>query len=136
MGAIKIKGLDHVVLRVADLEKSMAFYCGVLGCVEVRRRPETGLYQFKAGISMVDLVPLDSPGGKRGGAGPGKEGRNVEHFCFNLTEFDEEAIRAHLAAHGIAVKKSGNRFGAEGRGPSIYMDDPDGNEVEIKGPCD
>ena len=135
MSAINIKGLDHVVLRVADLEKSMAFYCGVLGCVEVRRRPETGLYQFRAGISMVDLVPLDSPGGRRGGAGPGKEGRNMAHFCFNLTAFDEDAIRAQLAAHGIEVKKSGNRFGAEGTGPSIYMDDPDGNEVEIKGPC-
>ena len=85
---------------------------------------------------MVDLVLLDSPGGKRGGAGPGKEGRNVEHFCFNLTAFDEDAIRAHLAAHGIEVKKSGNRFGAEGTGPSVYIDDPDGNEVELKGPCE
>ena len=135
MGAINIKGLDHVVLRVADLEKSMAFYCDVLGCHEVRRRPENGLYQFKAGISMVDLLTLDSPGGRRGGAGPGKEGRNMAHFCFNLTEYDEDAIRAHLAAHGIEVTKSGNRFGAEGTGPSLYMDDPDGNEVEIKGPC-
>ena len=71
MSAINIKGLDHVVLRVADLDKSIAFYSGVLGCIEVRRRPETGLYQFKAGMSMVDLVLLDSPGGTRGGAGPG-----------------------------------------------------------------
>ncbi len=134
MSAINIKGLDHVVLRVADLERSMAFYCDVLGCTEARRRPDTGLYQFQAGISMVDLVPLDSPGGQRGGAGPGREGRNMEHFCFNLTEFDEDAIRAQLAAHGIEVKKSGNRFGAEGTGPSVYIEDPDGNEVELKGP--
>ncbi len=136
MSAINIKGLDHVVLRVKDLEKSMAFYCGVLGCFEVRRRPETGLYQFQAGISMVDLVPLDSKGGRAGGRGPGKEGRNLQHFAFNLTEFDEDAIRAHLKSHGIDVKKSGRRFGAEGTGPSVYMDDPDGNEVELKGPSD
>ncbi len=134
MGAINIKGLDHVVLRVKDLDRAIAFYSGVLGCPEVRRRPDSGLYQFRAGSALVDLVTLDSPGGRRGGKGPGKEGRNMEHFCFNLTEFDEAAIRAHLGQHGIEVVKSGNRFGAEGRGPSLYINDPDGNEVELKGP--
>lgn len=136
MGAVNIKGIDHVVLRVKDLERSMAFYCGVLGCTEARRRPETGLYQFQAGAGMVDLVPLDSPGGKRGGKGPGEEGRNMAHFCFNLTEYDEDAIRAHLAANGIEVMKSGMRVGAEGTGPSVYILDPDGNEVELKGPSE
>ncbi len=134
MSAIDIKGLDHVVLRVADLERAMHFYRDILGCPEVRRREDTGLYQFQAGAGMVDLVPLDSRNGRAGGRGPGREGRNMAHFAFNLTAFDEDAIRAHLASHGIEIKKSGQRFGAEGTGPSVYFDDPDGNEVELKGP--
>ena len=79
-------------------------------------------------------MPLDSRNGRAGGRGPEREGRNMAHFAFNLTKFDEAAIRAHLASHGIEIKKSGQRFGAEGTGPSVYFDDPDGNEVELKGP--
>jgi hypothetical protein len=58
----------------------------------------------------------------------------MEHFCFNMTEFDEDAIRAHLDTHGIEMVKSDNHVGAEGTGPSVYFKDPDGNEVALKGP--
>jgi catechol 2,3-dioxygenase-like lactoylglutathione lyase family enzyme len=134
MNPIRIGKLDHVVLRVADIEKSIRFYRDILGCPEARTRPDTGLYQYRAGASMIDLVPLDSPGGRRSGYGPPSAGRNMEHFALAIEEFDEAAIRGYLAANGVEITKAGRRFGADGTGPSIYVKDPDGNEVELKGP--
>jgi catechol 2,3-dioxygenase-like lactoylglutathione lyase family enzyme len=132
--AIVIDGLDHVVLRVRDLGKAIAFYSGVLGCPEERRLSDLGLVQLRAGRTLIDLVPLDSELGRRGGRGPGAEGRNLEHFCLRIARFDEAALSAHLAAHGIAFEKAETRYGADGHGLSIYIADPDGNVVELKGP--
>ncbi|HEV2561315.1 MAG TPA: VOC family protein [Rhizomicrobium sp.] len=131
-----LKAIDHVVLRIADLEKSLAFYVGVLGCTIDKRQENIGLIQVRAGASLIDLVPLDGLLGKMGGAGPGKEGRNVDHFAIQIAPFDEPTIRAHLTAHNVTITDSGRRYGAEGNGPSIYVADPDGNIVELKGPAD
>jgi catechol 2,3-dioxygenase-like lactoylglutathione lyase family enzyme len=131
---IAIREIDHIVLRVVDLARMLAFYGDVLGCREVRRQDEIGLVQLRAGSSMVDLIPIDGKLGAAGGAAPGREGRNVDHFCFRVEPFDEAAIRAHLAAHGIATEPAASRFGAEGEGPSIYLEDPEGNMIELKGP--
>ena len=132
--AIRISALDHVVLRVSDVDRALAFYCDVLGCREERRAEKLGLIQLRAGAALIDLVDLDGQIGKLGGAGPGAEGRNMDHFCVRIAPFDEPAIRAHLAAHGIACGPTESRYGAEGNGPSIYIRDPDGNVVELKGP--
>jgi catechol 2,3-dioxygenase-like lactoylglutathione lyase family enzyme len=132
--AIAIREIDHIVLRVVDLARMLRFYGDVLGCREVRRQDEIGLVQLRAGSSMVDLIPIDGKLGSAGGAAPGKEGRNVDHFCFRVEPFDEAAIRAHLAAHGVEAGPSASRFGAEGEGPSIYLQDPEGNTIELKGP--
>lgn len=132
--AITIREIDHIVLRVVDLARMQAFYGDVLGCREVRRQDEIGLVQLRAGSSMVDLIPISGKLGAAGGAAPGKEGRNVDHFCFRVEPFDEAAIRAHLAAHGIEAGPAASRFGAEGEGPSIYLQDPEGNTIELKGP--
>ena len=132
--AITIREIDHIVLRVVDLARMLQFYGDVLGCREVRRQDEIGLVQLRAGSSMVDLIPVDGKLGSQGGAAPGKEGRNVDHFCFRVEPFDEAAIRAHLAAHGIEAGPAASRFGAEGEGPSIYLQDPEGNTIELKGP--
>lgn len=131
---IAIREIDHIVLRVASLERMLAFYCDVLGCHVERRQDEIGLVQLRAGSAMLDLVPLDGKLGKAGGAGPGREGRNVDHFCFRVEPFDEAAIRAHLAAHGVEAGPVESRYGAEGEGPSIYIEDPERNTVELKGP--
>ena len=130
----QLRKLDHVVLRVRDLERSLRFYRDVLGCQLDKVQERIGLYQVRAGDSLIDLVPLDGPLGRLGGAGPGTEGRNLDHFAIQVTPFDEDAIRAHLAAHKIEITDSGRRYGAEGDGPSIYIRDPDGNIVELKGP--
>ncbi len=129
-----IRGIDHVVLRVADVERALRFYCDVLGCREERRVEEIGLIQLRAGASLIDIVGLDSELGRMGGAGPGTEGRNMDHFALRIEPFDEAALRAHLAAHGIEAGEVKKRYGAEGHGPSLYIADPDGNTVELKGP--
>lgn len=130
----KLRAIDHVVLRVRDLNASLVFYCDVLGCGVDKVQERIGLHQVRAGASLIDLIPLDGLLGKMGGAGPGKEGRNVDHFAIQIAPFDELAIRAHLTRHNITITDSGQRYGAEGDGPSIYVSDPEGNVVELKGP--
>jgi glyoxylase I family protein len=132
---VRIAALDHVVLRVADLERSTAFYRDVLGCAVEKWQPELGLLQLRAGSALIDLITLDGPLGRQGGAGPGREGRNLDHFCLRLATFEEAALRAHLAEQGVEAGKTGERYGAEGYGPSIYIQDPDGNTVELKAPA-
>ncbi len=134
MRPIEIRGIDHVVLRVADLERSLHFYTQVLGCVEERRIESLGLVQLRAGAGLIDLVPLDGPLGRAGGAPPGNEGRNVDHFALSLTRFDPEALKLYLESHGVEPGDVGRRYGAQGYGPSMYIRDPDGNVVELKGP--
>ncbi|HET8877000.1 MAG TPA: VOC family protein [Casimicrobiaceae bacterium] len=131
---IRIRDIDHLVLRVVDVEAMLAFYRDVLGCSIERRRDELGLVQLRAGRSMIDLVPVDGKLGRAGGAAPGSEGRNLDHFCLRVEPFDEPAIRRHLQAAGIAAGEAVPRYGAEGEGPSIYVTDPEGNMVELKGP--
>lgn len=131
-----LRAIDHVVLRIRALDASLHFYCDVLGCVIDKRQEAIGLIQVRAGSSLIDLVPLDGMLGKRGGAGPARDGRNLDHFALQIAPFDEAKIRAHLATHGIEVVESGRRYGAEGTGPSVYVLDPDGNTVELKGPVD
>ena len=133
---INVRGLDHIVLRVADLGRALHFYCEVLGCREERRLEALGLYQVRAGTALIDLVPVDSDLGRLGGAGPEREGRNMDHFCVRIDPFDADDIASHLASHGIDAGEVSTRYGAEGSGPSIYIRDPDGNTVELKGPPD
>ena len=134
MTPFSLLGIDHVVLRIADLDRSLAFYVGVLGCTVDKLQEDIGLIQLRAGHSQIDLVPLSGKRGKAGGAGPGTEGRNVDHFALEIAPFDEAALRAHLERHGIAVEQVAKRYGAKGYGPSLYIADPDGNKVELKGP--
>jgi catechol 2,3-dioxygenase-like lactoylglutathione lyase family enzyme len=131
---IPIREIDHLVLRVIELDSMLGFYCGALGCSVERRQDEIGLVQLRAGRSLIDLVPVVGKLGKVGGAAPGPEGRNLDHFCLRVDPFDEAAIRAHLAEHGVAAGPVESRYGAQGEGPSIYLTDPEGNVVELKGP--
>jgi catechol 2,3-dioxygenase-like lactoylglutathione lyase family enzyme len=132
---IAVQGFDHIVLRVRDKDRMLAFYLGVLGLSLDRDRPEIGLTHVRAGSQMIDLVTLDGPLGRLGGAGPGAEGRNLDHLALQVRPFDEAAIRAHLAAHGVDVVEEGQRYGADGTGFSLYVRDPEGNTVELKGPA-
>jgi glyoxylase I family protein len=131
--SLKIKSLDHLVLRVRDLEGMIAFYRDVIGLSVERRQDAIGLVQLRAGTQLVDLVAVDGVLGRMGGAGPGREGRNLDHFCLNVDGFDLAAVTAHLEAHGVAVGESGQRYGAGGEGLSVYLSDPEGNGLELRG---
>lgn len=132
---IQIRGLDHVVLRVHNLDDITRFYCEVLGCHIERELPSNiGLIQLRAGSGLIDLVSVDSDIGRAGGAPPGRQGHNLDHFCVQLETFNEAAIRDHLEQYGVTCGKTETRYGAEGFGPSIYLEDPEGNTVELKGP--
>lgn len=130
---INVQSVDHVVLRVRDLEKVGSFYVDVLGGQWDRRRDDIGLHHLRLGELMIDLVPVDGPLGQLGGAAPGREGHNVDHVAFRVRPWDGEAIIAKLKGHGIDAEIK-SRYGADGDGPSIYFKDPEGNGVELKGP--
>jgi glyoxylase I family protein len=129
-----IRQLDHIVLRVRDVKAMLRFYLDVLGCTMERTQEEIGLYQVRAGASLIDLVPVGGKLGLAGGAAPGAEGRNLDHFCIRVDPFDVESLRAWLASQGVQPGDYGSRYGAEGEGPSLYLSDPEGNTVELKGP--
>ena len=129
---IAIQGFDHIVLRVQDKARMLAFYCGVLGLSVDKEQEKIGLTHIRAGRQMIDLITLDGVLGKLGGAGPGEEGRNLDHFALQVRPFDEAAIRAHLAANDVEIIDEGQRYGADGDGLSFYIRDPEGNTVELK----
>jgi catechol-2,3-dioxygenase len=132
--AFEILGLDHVVLRVTDMPRMTRFYCDVLGCNIERERRELGLLQLRAGVSLIDLIAVDGELGRAGGAAPRKTRRNMDHLCLRIEPFDENALVAHLVSNGLSVGEIKSRFGADGHGPSLYISDPEGNGVELKGP--
>ncbi len=126
---LTIKGLDHLVLRVTDLPRMMDFYTRVLGCSVEKIQEALGLYQLRAGSALIDLVPVDGPLGLKGGAAPGAEGRNLDHFCLRIEPFDADAMTAWLKQQGTDPAPVASRYGAEGQGKSIYVADPEGNVV-------
>ncbi|MBS1217830.1 MAG: yaeR [Proteobacteria bacterium] len=129
-----ILGLDHVVLRAVNVPHMVRFYCDVLGCTLERERAAIGLTQLRAGNSLIDLAAVDGEVGPRGGAGPRVDGRNMDHLCLRIEPFDPGALTAHLIRHGVVPGEIKSRYGADGQGPSIYISDPEGNTVELKGP--
>jgi glyoxylase I family protein len=129
----KLEGIDHVVLLVRDMVEAQRFYEQVVGCTVDRALPEYGMLQLRAGASLIDLVDIGSEEGAWGRpeiAG----GRNMDHVCISTGPCDEQAMRAHLARHGIAIVEEGIRYGANGDGMSFYIRDPSGNQIELKGP--
>jgi glyoxylase I family protein len=129
-----VEQIDHAVFRVRDLPKSVDFYRTVLGCEVVHRRDDLGLIHIRVGRSMVDLVSIDGKLGRQGGASAGASDRNVDHLCLRVEPFDEKLIVEHLVQQGVTPRgMSSSRYGAEGYGHSLYLEDPDGNVLELKG---
>jgi glyoxylase I family protein len=129
----KLEGIDHVVLLVRDMVEARRFYEEVIGCSVDRELPQYGMLQLRAGASLIDLVDIGSSEGQW--ARPETEGgRNMDHVCLLTGPCEEQAMRAHLARHGINIVEEGIRYGANGDGMSFYICDPSGNQVELKGP--
>lgn len=132
--AFAISGLDHIVIRARDVPAMVAFYRDALGCPVEKVQPEFGLTQLRAGASLIDIVDVDGKLGKMGGPPPGDTAHNMDHFCLSIRPWDEAALLAHLQTYGVAAGEIGRRYGADGYGQSIYLKDPEGNSVELKGP--
>jgi len=119
-------GLDHIVLKVTDMDTAITFYRDVLGASIEREIESLGMVQMRTGASLIDLVPQKEI----------VSVQNMEHFALTIDPFDEVSISSHLEAHGIKSEPAARRYGAGGFGPSIYINDPDGNMVELKGPAE
>jgi catechol 2,3-dioxygenase-like lactoylglutathione lyase family enzyme len=130
---LKVAGIDHVVIRTKDTAAMRRFYVELLGCAVEREVQDLGLIQLRAGANLIDLVPVDGALGRQGGAPPQEEGRNMDHLCLRLADFDLEAVRAELEAAGVEIGESAMRYGANGNGVSHIERDPDRNVVELRG---
>jgi catechol 2,3-dioxygenase-like lactoylglutathione lyase family enzyme len=125
-----ILGIDHVVLRATDPVALERFYRDVLGCAFEKRQGT--LTQLRAGQALIDIVPAETSGPAGGTSSSG--GANLDHLCLRIEPFDGKAITKHLSGNGVRCGEEKSRYGAEGQGPSIYLNDPEGNGVELKGP--
>ncbi|WP_243453958.1 VOC family protein [Oceanisphaera pacifica] len=132
MALFTVIGLDHLVLRVRNPERMLDFYCRVLGCQLEREKSDIGLYQLRAGAQLIDLVDINGPLG--GDGDPAEQCKaNLDHFCLLIDPFQPDALRAHLKKNGVICEKPVMRYGAQGEGLSLYLYDPEGNQVELKG---
>lgn len=130
---IKVRMIDHIVLRTEQLEAMIHFYSQLLGCkVERTLPPNVGLTQLRAGKSLIDLVDFDSELGRAGGPPPSGTGKNVDHFCLQIEAIGEDELREWLESHGVEVGDFQVRYGAEAFGSSVYIRDPDNNVVELR----
>jgi len=131
-----VERIDHVVLRVRDLPAMIRFYEQALGFNVERRLDRINLVQMRAGASMLDLILSDARAPAAASEAPPSQSQapNMDHLCFRIEPFDRAAIEARLGPLGIAVGETFQRYGAEGTGPSVYFHDPEGNQIELKGP--
>jgi catechol 2,3-dioxygenase-like lactoylglutathione lyase family enzyme len=130
MKPIKVTELDHIVLNVSDIDRSLDFYANVLG-LKIER-----LDEFRAGKigfpsarinehTIIDLFPSKESGEKRQG--------NLNHFCMVVEKEDFSGIEDYLKTCGVSILKGPiSRWGARGRATSVYFHDPDKNEIEIR----
>ena len=131
---INIQNIDHVVLRVRDLETMMRFYIDVLGARTEKHQKILGLYQLRVGdIADRFRARGRAPRSKR--RGRARQGRpQCRPYCFRVLPWDGEAVLAHLRRPWTSRREIVSRYGADGDGPSVYLTDPEGNNLELKGP--
>ena len=128
-----LEGIDHILLLVDNMATARAFYETVLGCRFEEALPQYGMAMLRAGAALINLVDISTPAGAW--ALPGVAGgRNLDHFCIALGSHDEAALRRHLAAHGTEIVEESFHAGARGESLSLYVRDPSGNVIELKGP--
>ena len=128
-------GIDHVVFLVDDMARAMEFYAEVLGAVPGYTYSALGMEQVWCGSALIVLWDVTHPGAASA-VPPVTGGRNVDHVCIATSPVAQGAMRAHLAAHGVAIEREAMHGGARGMGHSFYIRDPFGNKLEIKGPAE
>ena len=121
MPVVKVIGLDHIVLRCADVERSLAFYCDTLGLeperVDEWRRGDVLFPSVRiTPTTIIDLFEAE------------RSGENLDHFCVVIEPADLDALASHFPDH----TRADGLFGAQGHASSLYVHDPDGNTVELR----
>ncbi|MGW2249521.1 VOC family protein [Kitasatospora sp. NPDC001660] len=120
---MRVKAFDHLVLNVGDVERSLAFYTGLLGLAPVRVDEwRAGTAPFPSVRVSPDTI-IDLVRGPRGGS-------NVDHLCLVVEPLDWQAVVDSGAF--TVLDGPGPRYGARGTGTSLYVRDPDGNTVELR----
>ncbi len=125
-----LRGIEHVLLLVRDLESSLAFYQDVLGATLQSRLPQYGMAELRAGDSHIDLVDVSAPEGSWA-VPPISGGRNVDHVGLRISSTDEAALRAHLSEFGVEIVEERYEESERGRHLSLYVRDPCGNVIEL-----
>jgi catechol 2,3-dioxygenase-like lactoylglutathione lyase family enzyme len=132
MRGLRITAMDHIVLNVADVERALAFYVGLLGLkgerLEEFQRGEVGFPSVRVSAdTLIDLSP------RAAAALPEGAVPNLNHYCLVAEGVDMAALAASLESEGVTVTQAPvSRWGARGRATSIYVLDPDANELEIR----
>ena len=132
MDGFKITGMDHIVLNVRDIDRSLAFYVDVLGLgperIDEFRKGEVGFPSVRLNEgTIIDLFPARDAVPNEGIS------KNLNHFCLVADSIDFDALLEHLEQNDVTVTtRPVSRWGARGRATSIYVLDPDANEVEIR----
>ena len=130
---LEVLAIDHIVLRTTKLDEMLDFYTKVLNCtIERETAEETGLTQLRAGSALIDLVVVNSKLGAIGGGAPTKTERNVDHFCLQIKSVPEDEIINYLEKVAVKFGEFESRYGAQGKGRSIYIQDPESNVVELR----
>ena len=129
---IRISAIDHVVIRVREFDRMIAFYRDVLCCPLEWRRDDLGMAHMRAGRALIDLVDVNGELGRKGGAAPARDARNMDHLCLQVENFDADTVMRHLRTCGAKVEEPQKRYGAEGNGVSIYLYDPEENLIELR----
>jgi glyoxylase I family protein len=130
-----LTGFDHIVFLVDDMARALGFYQNVLGCVPGYSYPALGMEQLWCGACLIVLWDT-THAGAADAVPPVAGGRNVDHLCIATSPFAPQALRDHLKAHGVAIEREATHGGARGMGHSVYIRDPFGNKLEIKGPAE
>ena len=121
----EISCIDHIVLRTTKIEKMIDFYCNILNCTIERVQDQIGLTQLRAGDCIIDLLKVDNE--------VHQAHRNLGHFCLRINPFDGSSLQDYFKSKGIESLRYGQRYSAIGYTFSLYLLDPEDNEVELTG---
>lgn len=129
---ISIEAIDHIVLRTDQYKPLIRFYCNILGCEIIREAHDFSLTQLKAGNALIDIIDIAGTLGREGGPVSTGKANNLDHFCLQIAPFEEPDLIAYLKQHSVPHSDFETRFGAQGYGRSIYIQDIIGNTIELR----
>ena len=123
---VEVLTMDHIVLRVSDVERSLNWYTDMLGLTPVRadewRNGECPFPSVRVSVdTIIDLIDGEVD----------HNARNLDHFCMVVSAESMDEVR-RSGAYDIVRDPDFALFGARGMADGLYIRDPDGNEIELR----